>query len=209
MFHHIVFDIDGTLLDTERTGLLSLQKTVHDLLGVEMSMESLRPYFGIPSTQAVKLLQFPEQAYAAQVWEENFQALKHLITPFEGADEVLSAIKKAGRSLGLVTSRIRDEFHSDVTLHHWLPLLDCVVCAEDTEYHKPNPHPMLHYMQQTGAEAKDCLYIGDTIHDCHCAQRAGASFALALWGAHDAGSIPANYTLNTLWEILPLAGINT
>ena len=56
MYTHFIFDIDGTLVDTEQTGLQSLHKTVKEMRGEEMSIEDLYYFFGIPSYEASKML---------------------------------------------------------------------------------------------------------------------------------------------------------
>lgn len=184
-YTHIVFDIDGTLVDTAQTGLLSLQQTVRELLGRQMTLPQLYPYFGIPSWEAVQKLQFPHPKHAAQVWEEHFQELMHLAAPFPGVDQTLETLHGKGCVLGLVTSRSRMEFDNDPYLHAWLPYFTCSVCAEDTVGHKPLPDPLLYFMKNTHAQPAQTLYIGDTPHDAQCARAAGVDFGLALWGAMD------------------------
>lgn len=180
-YKHIIFDIDGTLLDTENTGLFSLQKTVKDLLGKDMPLKNLYRYFGVPSGQAVIDLGFPDPKSASEIWEENFQNLLGLITPFPGVEEMLVEIKGKGHVIGVVTSRNRMEYTNDEYMQKWGSLIDYPVCAEDSVKHKPNPDPMIAYMEKAGAHPDECLYIGDTIHDYMCGHSAGADFALALW----------------------------
>ena len=57
-----------------------------------------------------------------------------------------------------------------------------VITADDTVRHKPDPEPMLAYMERTGVCPRQILYIGDSIYDMQCAAQAGVDSCLALWG---------------------------
>ena len=81
-YTHIVFDVDGTLLDTEKTGMVSLQQTVRQLMDREMTLEELYPYFGIPSWEAVIRLGFEDPHHAAVVGSIISRELLHLTVPF-------------------------------------------------------------------------------------------------------------------------------
>ena len=189
----IVFDIDGTLLDTERTGVLSLLQTVWELTGREMSYEEGYGFFGIPSALASERLGCSDAARFAEVWEEHFQELMYLVHPFPGVEEVLSDVKAAGFRTGIVTSRSRFEFSYDPTLKRWGAFFDRVVCSEDSQRHKPFPDPMLTYMAAMGASPETTLYVGDTVHDWQCGHDAGCDFALADWNGRGEQGIAAEY----------------
>ena len=204
MYRHFVFDIDGTLIDTERTGVLSLVKTVRELLGMEMPYDEAYGYFGIPSAKVAPLLGYADAERFGVRWEENFVELMHLMKPFEGVEEVLAAVKSAGRTTGCVTSRNRYEFEKDVHMQALLKYIDHVVTAEDSEEHKPSPAPMFAYFRKALADPAECVYIGDTMHDCQCTMGAGCDFALADWQGRGLQGIPARYHLTSVRQILDL-----
>ena len=188
-----VFDIDGTLLDTERTGVLSLIQTIRELTGREVTYEEAYCFFGVPSFQAAGKLGYADEAHFAEVWEEHYQELMYLVTPFPGAPQVLDALKEAGVRLGVVTSRSKLEIDYDPVLATLLPRFDAVVCSEDSIRHKPFPDPMLAYFSKVGTRADDTLYVGDTMHDYACGHDAGCDFALADWKGRGLQGIPADY----------------
>lgn len=188
-----VFDIDGTLLDTERTGVLSLMQTIRELTGREVSYEEAYGFFGVPSARASASLGVADKERFAAVWEEHFQELMYLVAPFPGVEEVLDALKEKGVRTGLVTSRSRFEVDYDPHLAKLLPRFDALVCAEDSVRHKPDPDPMLAYFAKTGAEAATTLFIGDTMHDYQCGHAAGCDFALADWKKRGMQGIAADY----------------
>jgi HAD superfamily hydrolase (TIGR01549 family) len=206
-YKHIIFDIDGTLLDTEKTGIMSLKKTVFDVLGKEMSLDELYPYFGITSSEAVVKLGFEDKLVVEKIWEENFQSLSYLIQPFVGVDKMLERIKNEGLILGIITSRTREELISDLNIKRWFSLFDYIICAEDSKKHKPNPDPMFEYLSKSGAKAEECLYIGDTIYDYNCSNGAGVDFVLIDWSYRNKTDIAAKYIVNNSDDILNILGL--
>ena len=192
-YRHFVFDIDGTLLDTERTGVLSLVQTIRELLGEEVPYEKAYHYFGMPSARVSEKLGYSDPVRFGDLWEEHFQELMYLVKPFPGVQGVLSELREKGCPMGVVTSRSRFEISKDPHLAELLPFFDVVISSEHSERHKPFPDPMLAYLKEAGASAAETLYLGDTMHDYRCGHDAGCDFALADWRGRGAQDIPAEY----------------
>lgn len=209
-YTHFVFDIDGTLIDTERTGVRSLMDTVSQLMGEDMPYDVAYGYFGIPSGKVGSMLHYPRPEEFSDAWEQNFIRLSYMIKPFDGVGEVLSRLKSAGMGIGCVTSRNRFEFGKDIHLAKLLHLFDHTVCAEDTAKHKPCPEPLLKYIslseERLGhpVSPRECIYIGDTMHDYLCARDAGCDFALADWQGRGLQGISAQYHFTDTSDILSL-----
>ena len=195
MYKLAVFDIDGTLIDTEKTGVESLVVTIKELLGTDIPYEEAYKYFGIPSNKVAGLLGYEDSKLFGERWEENFIALSHYIRPFPGVLEALKRIKATGIATGVVTSRNKMEFDYDDHLRTMVPYLDHKVCSEDTVHHKPHPEPLLHCISLaskalgTAISPSEVIFFGDTGHDYACARDAGCDFALADWKGRDAGGI--------------------
>jgi len=203
-YKYFIFDIDGTLIDTERTGVLSLIDTARELLGKEMTYDEGYGYYGYPSSKVGEMLGYRGPEDFRKTWEKNFIRLSYMIKPFEGIGNVLSAIKQAGRSIGCVTSRNRYEFNKDPHLSTVLHYFDYSVCTDDIQRHKPFPDPVLKYMSLAGASPSDCIYIGDTGQDSKCAHGCGCDFALADWSGRGTRDIEAEYHFEKVEEILSL-----
>ena len=180
-FSHIIFDIDGTLIDTEKTSMLSLQQTVKERLGEDIPYEELLKVFGIPTHEAIVQLGFKNPESDAQRWEELYLANRYLAQPYQGIEELLPLLKSRGYQLGMVTSRNKIEIETDKIVERWSPLFNAIIGSEDVARAKPHPDPLFEYMKRNNAQAKDCIFIGDTIFDAQCAKAAGITFALIEW----------------------------
>lgn len=207
-----VFDIDGTLIDTEKTGVLSLMRTISELMGKDMPYSEAYTYFGIPSAKVAGMLGYTGEEDFGERWEENFIALAHLISPFPGVMEMMAEVKRRGILTGIVTSRSRFELEYDKMLAKMLHCFDEVVCAEDTVRHKPSPDPLLECIRRVSRRSgcllspADCLYLGDTEHDWKCACGAGCDFALADWKARGTAGIEAQYVFTDAQGVLDILG---
>ena len=213
MFKLVIFDIDGTLIDSEKTGVLSLMQTIRELTGREVPYDEAYRWFGISSADVSRDLHYSDAVGFGERWEENYVSLTHLIQPFPGALEMVAAIKKAGFRTGIVTARNHFEFDKDDHIKPFLKYIDHIVCADDTTRRKPDPEPMRHCVSVAAAAAgmpiapEEAIYLGDTIHDFHCAHGAGCRFALADWRSRGLQGIPADFHFTSASEALEIIRI--
>lgn len=183
----ILFDVDGTLIDTEKTIIKSWQKTLKQTFNIEPAAEDLFYILGIPGTKAVeRYATSPEQSQELiDLWEKNDHQMFHYAKLFDGIENMLRGLKQNQVQLGIVTSRTNQELK--IVFDHF-PIkkyFDTAVTASQTELHKPNPEPILKAIDTLKIDPKNTLYIGDSIYDFQCARNAQVEFALASWGAKE------------------------
>lgn len=203
MYKHYVFDIDGTLLDSEAAALPSLRRAALELTGREFSQEVLYSTFGLSAEDAMARLGVEDVKAGRALWIKYIGEYRHLMKIYDGIVPVLEPLKARGASLGIITSKFYDEYERDFIPMGISGYFDTVITASDSATHKPEPGPMLAYLARTGAEPEDVLYIGDTSFDMNCGAGAGTDCALALWGRRDDDpAIRADFRLETPAQIL-------
>lgn len=205
MYQHFVFDIDGTLLDSEAAALPSLRRAALELTGQDFPQEILYSTFGLSAEDAMARLGVADVKAGRALWIKYIGEFRHLMKIYDGIVPVLESLKARGVSLGIITSKFYDEYERDFIPMGVSSYFDTVITASDSATHKPEPGPMLAYLAKTGASAEDVLFIGDTSFDMDCGARAGTGCALALWGRRsDDPAIRADFRLNTPAQLLKL-----
>lgn len=186
-YKHLVFDVDGTLLDTALCILQSLHDALITKTGSSPEISDLEFALGNPSVATMKQLNVPDPESTIALWVEYENRYKDMIVPFEGISDLIRFLSEKGYQLGIATSRTREEL--DLVFQHLSisPLFTTVICSDDTARPKPSPEPLLKYMEITSAAPEELLYIGDNLHDLQCASAAGVDFALASWGTRMSG----------------------
>ena len=207
MYNYIIFDVDGTLLDTEIAVLSSLQKLVSEELNKNYSFEELRFALGIPGEVALNKLGITNILKCSEKWNVYLKEYFHHVKIFDDIKESLVKLNEMGVSIGIVTSKTKEEFLNDFVPFGLSNYFKLVVCADDTEKHKPNPEPLLKFIELSEVDKAETIYIGDTKYDLDCALGAGIDFALALWGAKSSIGIDANYILEKPKQILELVKV--
>ena len=201
-FDHIVFDVDGTLADTEESVLSSLAQIVQEETGKTLPRNELEFALGIPGKNALEKLGIYSQATLDR-WCHVAASFKNTISVFPGLLEVIAKLADSGCNLGIVSSRARDEYAEEIAPLGFDKYFEHIILVEDTTEHKPAPAPMLEYLRRTGANPNSVIYVGDTVYDEQCATSAGVNFARAAWGSHQ--DIPnATYNLKTPNDLLTL-----
>ena len=114
-----------------------------------------------------------------------------LIRPFPNVNEVLAELRQRGYRIGVVTSKRRMGADRSMRVFGLDLLVDCVVAAEDTDKHKPDPAPILRGMEMLNSTPATTAYIGDSTHDMIAGKRAGVFTVAALWGPFDADELKA------------------
>ena len=126
---------------------------------------------------------------------------------FPGVRETIRALREAGISTGIVTSKNARGYAGDFVPYGIADWFDPVVLSDDTQRHKPYPDPLIAFMRKTGAQAEELLYVGDSVYDSRCAREAGVDFALAIWGSCCPEKISAQHRLEKPQDLLMALGV--
>ena len=186
-YKHIVFDVDGTLINTSENILCSLQQALKTTDGFCYNISELTFSLGCTSVVTLDRLKASDPDATLTVWIENERKNAHMICLFDGILELLDCLKEQGCLLGIVTSRTHEELDLVFNTVPIRSYFDTIICSDDVESPKPAPDPLIKYMEITGVSRQDIVYIGDTQHDMNCACNAGIDHILAVWGTHDKG----------------------
>jgi len=175
MINTILFDYDGTLMDTNEVVLQSWQHTFRTLRGHEEDPEFIRSTFGEPLVMTLAKL-FPEVPVekSLEVYRTyQRKVFTDFVEVFPGMLDLLKILKQKGYKLGLVTSRTKDTTWSGLEHYGMDKYFDAVITAGDTDKHKPDPAPILITLEKLGSAPEESLMIGDTMFDLLCARNAG------------------------------------
>jgi pyrophosphatase PpaX len=182
-FDPILFDLDGTLIDTVNLIRESHRHAVRTVLGREFSDERLVANVGRPLLEQMEAFSPPHAEELYRVYREwNHAHTAELIAPYEGITPLLEQLTAAGRTLGLVTSKTRDAV--DLAFAS-LPIgryFGVVISAEDSTRHKPDPEPVRAALAGLGRTAEGGCYVGDSPFDIQAGQGAGVVTIAVTWG---------------------------
>lgn len=194
----VLFDLDGTLLDTapDMIAVLNALRTEEGLPALPYALARTQVSHG---STGLLTLAFPgvsgeafEQlrrrflgSYAARLAVET--AL------FEGCEAVLQRLEKQRLPWGIVTNKpafLTDPLLQAVQLS---PRAGCVVSGDTLPQRKPHPAPLLHAAAQLGVDPSACLYVGDAERDVQSARAAGMRVVVARYGYLGPGDQPASW----------------
>lgn len=185
MTEAILFDLDGTLLDTHDLILESMQHAVKTVLREEIPPEHLMAKVGQPlTTQMWDFTGDPELHDELLRVYRAYNAVKHdgMVRPFEGVEETLRTLSAEGYPLGVVTSKRHEAAMQGLQLFGLDAYLDCMIGSDDWPEHKPAPGPVAHGAELLGLDPSVCMYVGDSPFDIQAGNGAGCATAAALWG---------------------------
>jgi pyrophosphatase PpaX len=187
-FQTVLFDLDGTLIDSGAIILASMRHAAETVLERRIPDEELMAAVGGPGLVAQMRALDPERVdELVRVYREHNEPLHAELQACEGILDVLPLLRRRGVRLGIVTAkrlatvRLAFEVISDLE-----PYFDVVVGSDETERHKPHPEPILLALERLGAVPGDAAYVGDSPFDVQAAKAAGVHAVAVTWGRiHD------------------------
>ena len=186
-FPVVLFDLDGTVVDSGAIILASMRHAAKEVLGLEPSDEELMAAVGGPGLEAQMRELAPDRVdELVTVYRAHNEPLHDELVSCEGIEDVLVRLKDEGRRLGIVTAKRRATVElafASVPLGH---LFESVVGGDETERHKPDPDPLLLAARRMQADPRECAYVGDSPFDVRAAKAAAMHAVAVTWGGiHD------------------------
>ena len=195
----ILFDLDGTLIDTTELILFCFNHAWQTICAQTHPPEVFVATMGIPLKDAMhRLLRTSDGRQVDQTGEirtnglaeslvqeyRSCNAANHdrLARPFPGMELVVAALRSRGYVVGVVTSKSREFAQRGLRLCGLWEFMDVFVSMDDTPIHKPRPEPLLLALERLRVAPQHAVYVGDSRHDMQAGRAAGMRTVAALWG---------------------------
>jgi HAD superfamily hydrolase (TIGR01509 family) len=184
----LLWDIDGTLIDTTHLVAGGLDHVYRVFVGRTLPMHEIRALIGIPLSEQVRIFGDPREfgTDSAEMEAEfirYWEARKNEERVVPEAVAALIAGKRAGRGTALVTSKNHAEIANTLPRIGIAEYVDAVITADDVNDPKPHPEGVLLALSRLGVDPDQALFIGDTVHDLRAGQAAGVRRCAVTWGA--------------------------
>ena len=190
MKNTVLFDLDGTLLNT----LFDLADSVNFVLRnngyKERSTEEIRSFLG-EGVKNLMTLALPKgisediiDKYVLDFKEYYAKNMRNKTAPYDGIMELLKELKSKGIKIGVVSNKY-DKAVKELCLEYFGNLIDIAVGEREGIAKKPAPDSVFEAMRELNAEKEDVLYIGDSDTDMETAINTGVSSVGVTWGFRD------------------------
>jgi len=202
----VLFDLDGTLVDTAPDLILCLNKALSSHGLATVTADTIKPFisFGAAAMIDESLNRSISEELRADILETMLDLYQNNIAEhtvfFSGMAGTLDSIEAQGLKWGVVTNKL-ERFTNP--LMDALKLTDrasCIISGDTTANPKPHLEPMLAACKQAAVSPQECVYIGDAIHDITAGKNAKMKTLAALYGYLKPGDTPETWGADALIE---------
>lgn len=174
----VIFDMDGTLIDTERVSQAAWRRAARDF-GIEIPERILHAFVGCSIPNAMKMIdgEFGDPAFTARLFDRRHEifdaAWEDELELKPGAAEAVIAVRELGLAAALATSSVRDRAVTSMERFGLMELFDAAVFDEDIKHHKPAPDVYLVAAEHLGVEPARCIAVEDSFNGVRSGAAAG------------------------------------
>lgn len=207
----ILFDFDGTVMNTNDIILNSWQHTFKTITGKEGDIQLIQSSFGDTLEKSIRDF-FPEYSLeeAMDIYRSyQIDKFADSISPFPGMIELVKELKSLGYKVAVVTSRLRPTTMEGLKKYGLDKIFDAIVTMDDCTKHKPDPEPALIAMNKLSSKPEETMMIGDSKFDIGCANNAGVTsvlvgWAVAIFDKDKEGIFKPDYTIEKAEDVLEI-----
>lgn len=203
--NYFIFDVDGTLIDTEKMYMLPLHQTLLEN-GYDFSYADVEKLFGITSMDTVRILGVKDPVDIQHKWFAKIKDYTQYAHVYDGIEDVVRKLHEDNSvKTAIATSKVEAEFQRDVIKFGLDKYFDEFVFSTEVKHGKPAPDMILKGIEKLSADPKETVYIGDTKYDLQAAHAAKVKFALAGWRTEKSADFKdTDYFLETPADLLKL-----
>ena len=208
----LLFDLDGTLIDTNELIIKSFMHTLEHYYPNRYKREDILPFMGPSLVETFSSID-PERTeeMAQRYIAFNIENHDRFVTEFEGVYETVEKLKEAGFKLGIVTAKRAETVALGLKLTKLEPFFETVVTLDDVTNTKPDPEPVYKALNFFGARPEEAMMIGDNHHDILAGKNAGTQTAGVAWslkGKDFLQRFEPDYMLDNMEDLLQILGVN-
>jgi pyrophosphatase PpaX len=190
----VLFDLDGTLVDTLELLLGAVRHAFHGRAGPAPTEEEWRAGIGTPLLrQLAPFAAGPDELQALVGGYRSYQHEHHdrLTRSYPGAAEAVAELRRRGHPVAVVTSKGDQIAHRTLRHVELGDAMHAVIGADSCTRHKPDPEPVRVALERLGYEPADALFVGDSPHDLLAGRAAGVITVAAEWGFFSRATLEA------------------
>ncbi len=188
----VLFDLDGTLLDSFDLISESFMQACRVVLNRELTQEEMLERWGWPLRFRFEAVDPARVDALIDAYQTCYHANHdRMIALFPGIREMLEALKTHRIRMGIVTSKRRPTTRLAIERLHLTPYFGAVVTEQDVPSPKPAPDAVFAALRELDAAAEEALMVGDAVFDIQAAQAAGVRGGAALWGTRERDALLA------------------
>ncbi|MDN5299170.1 MAG: pyrophosphatase PpaX [Clostridiales bacterium] len=178
----MIFDFDGTLMDTNSVIIDSLNAAVHASLDRYLTDEELQTILGRPLREQMGMVSETHCDAMVAFYRQYYRAHQEgRVFPFEGVLQMLKALKAESVTCAILTNKGRNGLTKGLETHGMTDFFTYSLCADDIERTKPDPYGILKIASELSFDLKDVFMIGDSAHDIEAGKNAGVTTVLVGW----------------------------
>ncbi|OPA76337.1 pyrophosphatase PpaX [Paenibacillus selenitireducens] len=183
MIETILFDLDGTIVDTNELIIETFMHILKDHVPPTFTREHIIPSMGQPLEHQIRQFTGREDvtSFVAAYREYNRERHDELVREFPHVREVIETLHNHGIKLGVVTTKIRETTERALQMFGLYPYMGMIVTVDDVKNPKPHPEPVLMAIEKMGANPATTLMVGDSPADIQSANAAGVASVAVSW----------------------------
>jgi pyrophosphatase PpaX len=179
----VLFDLDGTLVDSGAIILASFKHAARTVLARDVEEEQIAALVGGSNLHdQMRVLSPAHVDELVRVYREHNRPLHDELQAFEGVEELMETLSGQSRKLGIVTAKGRQTVDLAFAVLSLERYFDAVVTADMTDRHKPDPAPVLKALELLESEPADAAFVGDSPYDIAAGKAAGVFTVAVSWG---------------------------
>jgi pyrophosphatase PpaX len=186
MYKYIVFDFDGTLVDTNYLIEETIRTTAKEVLNQEIDQTMIASVWGKVLDEQMASLDPERIEELSDFYRNYYNTHKDQHTNlFDGIIEMLDELHGLGCQMGIVTNKGTSGLHHGLDKFNMKDYFKIALSKTDVVMKKPNPEGLYKVMEFFDSKKEDVLFIGDSIHDIECGKNAGVDTVLVQWTVMD------------------------